>query len=65
MANSTITFKLSHRWIKEDPDGQECVVCGDTCYLFPPRRLKVTVHPIGSSFEMDGVICNSCLDATP
>jgi len=62
MAEITIKLSCSHRWLEEDPDGQECLVCGDPCYLFPPRRMEITVQPGNSVFTMDDVVCAACFD---
>jgi hypothetical protein len=63
MASGEIQVKLSHEWREEDADGQECMVCGDTCYLFPPRRLVVTCRQIDIRIESADVVCASCYDA--
>lgn len=59
-----ITLKLTctHRWVEEEADGQECYACGDQCFLFPPKRMEVTVQPGNSIFKMDQVVCASCFD---
>lgn len=62
MASNTLKFTCSYRWVEEDADGQECLICGDSCYLFSVWRAEVTVKPIGLVLTMDDVVCSSCFD---
>ena len=58
----SIPLRYSTRWVETEPSGQECMVCGDRCFLFPPRVLLVTVNPGGIVLEMENVVCASCFD---
>lgn len=62
MASARITLTCSYRWIPVEPDGQECLACGDRIYLFDAHTLQTTVQPGNFKFELNGVICASCFD---
>lgn len=63
MAELKFKMTCTSRWIDVEADGQECHICGDACYLFPPKTLEVTVQPGNHVFKMEPVVCASCFDA--
>lgn len=58
MPQSQFTVKATRGWEPEEPTGEECVACGERCYL-NQNRLIVRIGEI--KIEKDIVICDSCI----
>ena len=62
MALEAVTITITIDWIDADPDGSECVGCGDKCFLKMSRLVtKAGSSVIGEMLSV--VLCGSCSDA--
>lgn len=49
-------------WDRDEPDGSECICCGDKCYLTMWRAF-VSSRKIAERMPLDLVLCESCHQA--
>jgi hypothetical protein len=53
------TIELEVSWVRVEPDGSECVCCGDICYLWM-WTLIVTASKFVNINDTEIVLCDSC-----
>lgn len=62
MPKGPFTIVVTSYFDREDPDGSECVACGDKCYL-KMWRLFYSIEKSGRLLRHKTVLCDSCHQA--
>jgi hypothetical protein len=65
MASLIANVTISLKWVDVDPDGVACEICGDKCFLFPAKALRIKTSIPKLDCEMTGIVCGSCFDCLP
>lgn len=61
-----LKYKVKGEWVEISPDGEECGMCGDRCYL-TQWKYRVTLTPVNHEgkiieSETPWSLCGSCQD---
>ena len=62
MATENVTIDVNIYWDRDEPDGSECICCGDRCYL-SMWRLVVSAVKFVSRTKTEHILCEACHNA--